>query len=78
MIHHSLQTSGHAGQSTSDENLTARLKRPSSHKDITSMKSVMLEDEGRRAGAATKTPAEVAEKIKKHPPTRLRRGTYVR
>lgn len=60
-----------------NKHLTARLNRPSSHNDMTSMKNVMLEDDGRRAGAETKTPAEVAENIKKKPPARLHRGTCV-
>lgn len=57
-----------------DGYLTARLNRPSSHNDMTSMKNVMLEDDGRRAGAETKIPAEVAENNKKNPPTRLHGG----
>lgn len=38
---------------------------------MTSMKSVMLEEEGKRAGAETNIPAEVADKSKKKPPARL-------
>lgn len=36
------------------------------------MKRVMLDDEGRSAGAETNMPAELADKIKKNPPARLR------
>lgn len=39
---------------------------------MTSMKSVMLEEEGKSAGAETNIPAEVADKSKKKPPARLR------
>ena len=38
---------------------------------ITSIKSVMLEEEGRSAGAETNMPAEVADKRRKNPPARL-------
>lgn len=55
--------------------LTARLNRSSSHMAMMSMKSVMLDEEGRRAGADTNMPAEVAEKIRKNPPARLKKGT---
>lgn len=52
--------------------LTAKLNRPLSHMAITNMKSVMLEEEGKSAGAETNIPAEVADKSKKKPPARLR------
>lgn len=52
--------------------LTAKLNRPLSHMAMTSMKSVMLEEEGKSAGAETNIPAEVADKSKKNPPARLR------
>lgn len=35
------------------------------------MKRVMLEEEGRSAGAETNMPAEVADKSRKNPPARL-------
>lgn len=52
-------------------NLTARPNCSCIHMAMTSMKRVMLEEEGRSAGAETNMPAEVAEKRRKNPPARL-------
>lgn len=51
--------------------LTARPNCPLSHMAMTSMNNVMLEEEGRRAGAETNMPAEVADKSRNNPPARL-------
>lgn len=42
---------------------------------MTSMKSVMLDDDGRSAGAETNMPADVADKRRKKPPARLKINT---
>lgn len=56
-------------------NLTARSNCPLSHMAMTSMKSVMLEEEGKSAGAETNMPAEVADNRRNNPPARLRQDT---